>query len=151
MRDLSVKDITHMRGCFFLQDVGASGKGCRVAFSLYINPVSLVKQGLSRSACRLKTKPRLYVKASRGTQKELRQRAERNLPKVPRLPEQVYEPSRSSHLWISLPPRSAVSNGDAIGHKWINPALVPLRSDGYLYAILIPRDRVLTSSLSVFW
>lgn len=42
--------------------------------------------------------PRLYVTASRGSRKELHGRAERNVRKVPRLLERVYEPRRSSHL-----------------------------------------------------
>ena len=41
---------------------------------------------------------RLYGKASRGTRKELYGRAERNLRKVPRLLERVYEFGRDSHL-----------------------------------------------------
>ena len=41
-------------------------------------------------------------------------------------------------------------NVDIITFTFTN-ALVPLRSEGYLYTILIPHGRVLTSSLSVFW
>jgi len=51
---------------------------------------------------------RIHGKASRGSRKELHGRAERNLRKVPRLLERVYEPRRSSHLRICLPPWSKV-------------------------------------------
>ena len=43
-------------------------------------------------------------------EKELHSRAERNIRKVPRLLERVYEPRRSSYLRIFLLPRSKVGN-----------------------------------------
>ena len=42
--------------------------------------------------------PRLHGKASRGLGKEFHGRAERNIRKVPRLLERVYELFRKSHL-----------------------------------------------------
>ena len=42
--------------------------------------------------------PRLYVKASRGTRKELHGRTERNIREIPRLLERVHEFGRGSHL-----------------------------------------------------
>ena len=44
--------------------------------------------------------PRLYGTASRGSRKELHGRAERNLRKVPRLLERVYELSRGGNIRV---------------------------------------------------
>ena len=59
---------------------------------------------------------RLYGKASRELGKELHGRAEGNLRKVPRLLERIYEPRRSSHLRVCVPPRSKTHDGSTKGY-----------------------------------
>ena len=61
--------------------------------------------------------PRIYGKTSRGFGEKLHGRAERNIRKVPRLLERVYEPCRSSHLRVCLQVRNADSNRNTILKK----------------------------------
>ena len=51
--------------------------------------------------------PRIHGKTSRGLEKKLHGRAERNIRKVPRLLKRVYEPRRDSHFRVCLQIRNA--------------------------------------------